>query len=170
MRSHSELSWTVPKELYACYAQTLRVVNLIGGWGGESAAAPTGKSFRFVRACERAGARAARDQLWLPRGFCETNVSFFCPRVAFFTFLRICPSKPKCCSCFIHSKTFPLEKHMHFFLFVFCSFLIGGQGYIEFWWLVKVCRDRPAHSLHFSDPVDLHTASLRPSRTVHCTS
>ena len=35
----------------------------IGGWGGESAAAPTGKSFRFVRACERAGARAARDQL-----------------------------------------------------------------------------------------------------------
>ena len=26
----------------------------IGGWAGESAAAPTGKSFRFVRACERA--------------------------------------------------------------------------------------------------------------------
>ena len=47
----------------------------IGGWGGESAAAPTGKSFRFVRACERAGARAARDQLQLPRGFCEMDVS-----------------------------------------------------------------------------------------------
>ena len=46
----------------------------IGGWGGESAAAPTGKSFRFVRACERAGARAARDQLRLPRGFCEMDV------------------------------------------------------------------------------------------------
>ena len=29
----------------------------IGGWGGESAAAPTGKSFRFVRACVRARAR-----------------------------------------------------------------------------------------------------------------
>ena len=34
---------------------------LIGGWGGESAAAPTGKSFRFVRACERAGACARRE-------------------------------------------------------------------------------------------------------------
>ena len=31
--------------------------------GGEYVVAPTGKSFRFVRACERAGARAARDQL-----------------------------------------------------------------------------------------------------------
>ena len=29
--------------------------NLIGGWGGESVVKPpTGKSFRFVRACERA--------------------------------------------------------------------------------------------------------------------
>ena len=36
---------------------------MIGGWGGEYVVAPTGKSFRFVRACERAGARAARDQL-----------------------------------------------------------------------------------------------------------
>ena len=26
----------------------------IGGWGGESFVTPTGKSFRFVRACERA--------------------------------------------------------------------------------------------------------------------
>ena len=57
----------------------------IGGWGGESAAAPTGKSFRFVRACERAGARAARDQLLLPRGFCETNV-FVSPAVVFLFF------------------------------------------------------------------------------------
>ena len=39
--------------------------------GGESAAAPTGKSFRFVRACERAGGRRARDQLRLPRGICR---------------------------------------------------------------------------------------------------
>ena len=39
-------------------------------------AAPTGKSFRFVRACERAGARAARDQLRLPRGFCGVVVFF----------------------------------------------------------------------------------------------
>ena len=52
-----------------------KYIKNIGGWGGESAAAPTGKSFRFVRACERAGTRAARDQLPLPRGFCETNVS-----------------------------------------------------------------------------------------------
>ena len=42
----------------------------VGGWGGESAAAPTGKSFRFVRACVRAGGRRARDQLRLPRGIC----------------------------------------------------------------------------------------------------
>ena len=48
---------------------------LVGGWGGECAAAPTGKSFRFVRACERAGARAAPNQLPLPRGICEMNVS-----------------------------------------------------------------------------------------------
>ena len=27
----------------------------IGGWGGENEVAPTGKSFRFVRACVRAG-------------------------------------------------------------------------------------------------------------------
>ena len=27
---------------------------IIGGWGGESFVTPTGKSFRFVRACERA--------------------------------------------------------------------------------------------------------------------
>ena len=62
----------------------------IGGWGGESAAAPTGKSFRFVRACERAGARAARDQLPLPRGFCGTFVFVFffvvSPAVVFLTF------------------------------------------------------------------------------------
>ena len=36
-------------------------IETIGGWRGESAAAPTGKSFRFVRACERAGARARRE-------------------------------------------------------------------------------------------------------------
>ena len=60
----------------------------IGGWGGESAAAPTGKSFRFVRACERAGARAARDQLRLPRAICRMNVFFFffSARVAFSLF------------------------------------------------------------------------------------
>ena len=33
------------------------------GGGLEATAAPPGKSFRFVRACERAGARAARDQI-----------------------------------------------------------------------------------------------------------
>ena len=52
-------------------------------------AAPPGKSFRFVRACERAGARAARDHLRLPRAFCGTNVSFVvfvCPRLVFFFF------------------------------------------------------------------------------------
>ena len=35
--------------------------------GGESAAAPTGKSFRFVRASERAGARARSNRFGLPR-------------------------------------------------------------------------------------------------------
>ena len=39
----------------------------IGGWGGEIEVAPTGKSFRFVRACGRAA--RARDQLRSPRGF-----------------------------------------------------------------------------------------------------
>ena len=47
---------------------------LIGGWGGENEVAPTGKSFRFVRACERAGGRRARDQLRLPRGICRMIV------------------------------------------------------------------------------------------------
>ena len=61
--------------LYVLYVCITRIIHIIGGWGGESAAAPTGKSFRFVRACERAGARAARDQLRLPRGFYQTNVS-----------------------------------------------------------------------------------------------
>ena len=50
----------------------------IGGRGVWATAAPPGKSFRFVRACERAGARAARDQqLRLPRAFCGGNVFFF---------------------------------------------------------------------------------------------
>ena len=35
---------------------------------------PTGKSFRFVRACERAGGRRARDQLRLPRWICGMMV------------------------------------------------------------------------------------------------
>ena len=39
--------------------------SLVGGWGGESAAAPTGKSFRACKS-ERAGGRCARDQLRLP--------------------------------------------------------------------------------------------------------
>ena len=60
----------------------------IGGWGGEYEVAPTGKSFRFVRACERAGGRRARDQLRLPRGFwqddrsCGSSCSFS-PAVVF---------------------------------------------------------------------------------------
>ena len=36
----------------------LQDIPKIGGWGGENEVAPTGKSFRFVRACGRAGARA----------------------------------------------------------------------------------------------------------------
>ena len=48
--------------MYIKYSVMIIII-IIGGWGGETAAAPTGKSFRFVRACERAGARAARDQI-----------------------------------------------------------------------------------------------------------
>ena len=38
----------------------------IGGWGGEYEVPPTGKSFRFVRACERAG-----DAREINRGYLE---------------------------------------------------------------------------------------------------
>ena len=47
------------------------------GGGFTAPAAPPGKSFRFVRACERAGARAEPDDLRLPRAFCGGNVFFF---------------------------------------------------------------------------------------------
>ena len=53
----------IDRKLYEIRGTYMKLYGIIGGWGGESAAAPTGKSFRFVRACERAGARAARDQL-----------------------------------------------------------------------------------------------------------
>ena len=49
---------THPPNLQSSYNCPRNSKEFIGGWGGESAAAPTGKSFRFVRACERAGARA----------------------------------------------------------------------------------------------------------------
>ena len=52
-------------------------VQLIGGWGAESAAASTGKSFRFVRACERARFQAdIHLRRLLPlraRAACEIN-------------------------------------------------------------------------------------------------
>ena len=63
----------------------------IGGWGGESAAAPTGKSFRFVRACERAGARARSNRFRLPRWIFLIYVSA-CPAVVFWklsVFVRV---------------------------------------------------------------------------------
>ena len=59
----------------------------IGGWGGESAAAPTGKSFRFVRACERAGGRArgARSANGYLEGFARrTSSSSSSPRGGLF--------------------------------------------------------------------------------------
>ena len=97
----------------------------IGGWGGESAAAPTGKSFRFVRACERAGARAARDQLCIPRGFCETNVFVFVvvsPRRAFFKKSILAAVFQKVIFDLVKDKLF-LWKNIRFFhFFVFFAF------------------------------------------------
>ena len=45
---------------HTCIRTHTYIHTYIGGWGGESfVKPPTGKSFRFVRACERASERSA---------------------------------------------------------------------------------------------------------------
>ena len=46
------ISLSLSLSLSLCLSLSLYIY--IGGWGGESFVTPTGKSFRFVRACERA--------------------------------------------------------------------------------------------------------------------
>ena len=56
-------------------------IKLIGGWGVRAQRTQPGNRFvSFVRAC----ARAARDQLRLPRAICRMNVFSVSARLAFF--------------------------------------------------------------------------------------
>ena len=97
--------------------------------GGESAAAPTAKSFRFVRACERAGARTARDQLRLPRGFCGMNVfSFFSPGPAFFQ-KRINNKGLKHLQRDINIRTFFIRGNTCFFFNFFAFFAFSHKDF-----------------------------------------
>ena len=65
------------------------LIRNIGGRGVYSASGPSREIVSF-RSCVRAGGRAARDHLRLPRAFCGTNVFVvvivFCPGVAFSLF------------------------------------------------------------------------------------
>ena len=117
--------------LYSISDSSIRYSELtsIGSWGGESAAAPIGKSFRFVRACERARARSNRFRL--PRCICRMIASFVfivCPAVAPHLFgvektKHIRKTNPNC------SVVQFVKSNVMFVVSTFCVFSMFAQGF-----------------------------------------